>query len=191
MERVPSPIPLPSKSKPMALVNSPSPSERNSTLPLPPAAFDQVSITKGSFTATQATVCTPFFLKASALSINPGRCLRWQVGVKAPGTANSTTFLSAKMSDVVNFSMPSDPSARKVASGRRSPIPIVMVTLRGDLAQADHTGLTGEGQGRLRRASRGGLTLLRRPACLPAAFIRHERQGQRLALERRRLVGRG
>src|SRR4029077_17100590 len=149
MERVPSPMPLPSKSRPIALVNSPLPSERNSTLPLAPAAFDQASSTKGSFTATQATVCTPFFLKASALSRKPGRCLRWQVGVKAPGTANSTTFLPAKTSDVLNFSMPSDPSTRKVASGRRSPLPILMVT-SGRLSlefRGDHTGLSGEGQG--------------------------------------------
>jgi hypothetical protein len=47
------------------------------------------------------------------------------------GTANSTTFLPANTSDVLNFSMPSGPSTRKVASGRRSPIPILMVTSGG------------------------------------------------------------
>src|SRR5512145_3547539 len=141
MERVPSPMPLPSKSKPTALVNSPLPSERNSTLPLPPAAFDQASITKGSLTATQATVCTPFFLKASALSRKPGKCLRWQVGVKAPGTANSTTFLPANTSSVLRVSIPSAPSTRKVVLGRRSPTEILIGSSGLSLLiWRDHTG---------------------------------------------------
>src|SRR6476469_1838816 len=76
-------MPLPSKSSPITLVNSPLPSERNRTLPLPPAAFDQASITKGSFTATQATVYTTFFLKASALSDKSRKVLEmagWREG---------------------------------------------------------------------------------------------------------------
>src|SRR5262245_8761625 len=178
-------MPLPSKSKPMALVNSPLPSERNSTLPLPPAAFDQASITKGSFTATQATVCTPFFLKASAFSRNPGRCLRWQVGVKAPGTANSTTFLPSNTSDVLNFSMPSDPSTRKVASGRRSPIPILMVTSGRLLLEFART--IPAKAATAKAACFSCRWLLDRDARFAGAFVRHEGQSQRLAPDRFRL----
>ena len=36
-------------------------------------------------------VSTPLARSSSAFSMNPGRCFRLQVGVKAPGTANSTT----------------------------------------------------------------------------------------------------
>lgn len=49
-------------------------------------------MTNASFTDTQAMVSTPLALSSSAFSMKPGRCLRLQVGVKAPGTANSTTY---------------------------------------------------------------------------------------------------
>ena len=40
-------------------------------------------------------VSTPLLLISSAFSMKPGRCLVLQVGVKAPGTPTSTTFLPA------------------------------------------------------------------------------------------------
>src|SRR4051794_17628890 len=142
-------MPLPSKSSPIALVNSPLPSDRNSTLPCPPELFDHASRTKGSFTATQTTLSTPFCLKTSALAMKPGRCFRWQVGVKAPGTAKSTTFLPPKTSAVVNFSIPSGPSTRKVASGKLSPmlIPTAPPNLLLPFFGVDHTGPRHDGQG--------------------------------------------
>src|SRR5579875_2959633 len=48
----------------------------------------------------QAMVSTPLALIASACCTKPGRCLALQVGVNAPGTANSTTFLPLKISSV-------------------------------------------------------------------------------------------
>ena len=60
-----------------------------------PALLPQASITKASLTETQAMLSTPLLLISSAFSMKPGRCLRLQVGVKAPGTANRMTFLPA------------------------------------------------------------------------------------------------
>ena len=54
-------------------------------------------------------------------------CCLWQVGVKAPGTANRATFLPPKTSDVLaGLGAPSAPMVMKVVSGRRSPTLIVM-----------------------------------------------------------------
>jgi threonine dehydrogenase-like Zn-dependent dehydrogenase len=51
----------------------------------------------------------------------------WQVGVNAPGTANSTTFLPLKISSLVFGAGPSGVMVLKVAAGMRSPTLIVMV----------------------------------------------------------------
>ena len=49
-------------------------------------------MTNGSFTDRQATVSTPLAASSSERSTNPGRWWSEQVGVKAPGTAKSTTL---------------------------------------------------------------------------------------------------
>src|SRR4051794_18735688 len=49
-------------------------------------------MTKASLTERQAILPTPFDLISSAFCTKPGRCLAEQVGVKAPGSANSATF---------------------------------------------------------------------------------------------------
>ena len=50
-----------------------------------------------------------------------GMCMLVQVGVKAPGTANSATFLPLKMSSVVFGLGPSAVMTRNVALGNLSP----------------------------------------------------------------------
>ena len=70
-------------------------------MPSAPVAFSQAFITNTSLTPVTAMVSTPLALIASAFFRKLGRCLLWQVGVKAPGTANSTTFLPLKISSVV------------------------------------------------------------------------------------------
>ena len=64
-------------------------------------------MTKASFTDTQAISSTPLAVMASASAMKPGRCFCEQVGVKAPGTANSTTLRPAKYASVETWSMPS------------------------------------------------------------------------------------
>ena len=68
-----------------------------------------------------AIVSMPLALMAAAFCTKPGRWFLWQVGVKAPGTANSTTFLPLKISSVVFGFGPSAVMTRNVALGRRSP----------------------------------------------------------------------
>src|SRR5262249_62418712 len=51
----------------------------------------------------------------------PGRWFLWQVGVKAPGTANSTTFFPLNTSSVVLHAGPSAVITLNFASGTRSP----------------------------------------------------------------------
>ena len=53
-------------------------------------------------------------LMSPASCLNPGRCFAEQVGVKAPGTANSTTFLPLKKSSVQTVS--NEPSLWTVVS---------------------------------------------------------------------------
>lgn len=59
----------------------------------PPAvrSLAHAPITKGSLTEMHAMVSTPLAFSCSALLMNPGAWSLLQVGVKAPGTANSTT----------------------------------------------------------------------------------------------------
>src|SRR5258706_10898448 len=97
---MPKPIGAPSISSPTAFAKSPLPSARNLIVSLAPLAFDHASITKTSLTEVQAIVVTPFALNSAACCRNPGRCIPWQVGVNAPGTANSTAFLPLKRSSV-------------------------------------------------------------------------------------------
>src|SRR4029077_12160705 len=104
---------------------------RNSILPSALLAFFHASITKPSLTAVTAMVSTPLALIASAFCRKPGRWFLWQVGVKAPGTANSTTFLPLKTSSVVFQPGPSAVITLNLPSGTRSPTLIMMLPLVG------------------------------------------------------------
>jgi hypothetical protein len=90
----------------------------------------QAPITKASFTERQTTLSTPFFEKSAACSTNPGRWRAEQVGVKAPGSAKSTTFLLAKISSVVSGAGPLSVMCISVAEGTLSPTLIVIVRPR-------------------------------------------------------------
>ena len=61
----------------------------------------QAPITKASLTEMQAIASTPLAFSASKFSTKPGTCLAEQVGVKAPGSANSATVLPAKKLSVL------------------------------------------------------------------------------------------
>jgi hypothetical protein len=78
-----------------------------------------------------ATVSTPFPLRSPARSTKPGRCFASQVGVNAPGTEKSTTFLPAKSSSVEMFFGPSGVMCLNVPVGILSPTLIVMSVLPG------------------------------------------------------------
>src|SRR5499427_6787400 len=112
-----------------ALAKSPLPSARNSILPSAPDAFFHSVMTNTSLTAVTAMVSTPLALMASPFCRKPGRWLLWQVGVNAPGTANSTTFLPLNTSSVVFQPGPSAVITLNFASGRRSPTLMAMVVL--------------------------------------------------------------
>jgi hypothetical protein len=73
-----------------------------------------------------AIVSTPFALNASAFCVNPGKCLALQVGVNAPGTANSTTFLPLKISSVEVSLGPSAVAIISFMDGIWSPTLIVI-----------------------------------------------------------------
>ena len=60
-------------------------------------------------------------LKAATLLRKLGICMFEQVGVKAPGTANSATFLPLKISSVVFGLGPSAVMTRNVVVGSLSP----------------------------------------------------------------------
>src|ERR1700728_3500517 len=124
---MPSPAPDASSDKSNALANSALPSDKNSILGPAPVDFFHASNTNTSLTPVTAIVSTPLLLKASAFLRKPGRWLLLQVGVKAPGTANSTTRLPLNISSVVFTAGPSAPITRNFASGSRSPILIGMV----------------------------------------------------------------
>ena len=72
-------------------------------------------------------VSMPLALILSALVTKPGRWFLWQVGVKAPGTANSTTFLPLNISSVVFGFGPSAVITVNVALGTRSPTLMAMM----------------------------------------------------------------
>src|SRR5579864_7289018 len=83
-------------------------------------------MTNTSFTAMQAMVSTPLARIWSASCTKPGRCLASQVGVKAPGTENSTTVLPLKSSSVERSLGPSLVIRLSVPAGMRSPALIAM-----------------------------------------------------------------
>src|SRR6267378_7547338 len=116
-----------STERPMALAKAALPSARNSILPSAPVFFFQASITNTSLTPVTAMASMPLALILSALVRKPGRWFLWQVGVKAPGTANSTTFLPLKISSVVCGLGPSAVITVNVVVGRRSPTLMVMM----------------------------------------------------------------
>src|SRR5262245_35119208 len=91
------------------------------------AAFFHAFMTNTSLTPVTAMVATPLALMASAFFTKPRRWLLLQVGVKAPGTANSTTFLPLKSSSLVLGLGPSAVITMNVAAGTRSPTLIAMI----------------------------------------------------------------
>src|SRR5215469_13318259 len=112
--------------RPTALVKSPLPSASIITLSSTFWSLPQASMTKASLTERQAMASTPLALIAWKLFTKPGTCLAEQVGVKAPGSANSATFLPEKKSSVfTGVGLPSCISIR-VAEGILSPTLIVM-----------------------------------------------------------------
>ena len=121
------PKPLASSASPTALVNSPLPSATMRTLPAESLAFPHAPMTKASLTERQTISSTPLALIARACSRKPGRCFREQVGVKAPGTAKSTTRLPLKTSPTVtSFGPPSPISLSFRSRGSVSPALIAM-----------------------------------------------------------------
>ena len=86
----------------------------------------QAFITNTSLTAMQAMVSTPLARIWSASSTKPGRCLASHVGVKAPGTENSTTVLPLNSSSVEMSLGPSLVIRLSVPAGMRSPALIAM-----------------------------------------------------------------
>src|SRR5262245_30815215 len=126
------PAPLRSSVRSIALANSPLPSERNSTLSAL-LAFFQASRTEMSLTPVTAMVETPLALRASTLATTDGRCCLLHTPVKAPGTANSATFLPLKMSSVVFHAGPSAVMTRNLALGRRSPTLMGMTLILADV----------------------------------------------------------
>src|SRR5271165_5847013 len=97
---MPKPLGAPSISSPIDFAKSPLPSARKVTVSRAPLALAHAWRTKTSFTDVQAIRSTPFALKSAACCTKPGRCLTWQVGVNAPGTANKTAFLPLNSSSV-------------------------------------------------------------------------------------------
>ena len=63
----------------------------------------------------------PLSFNSAALTTYPGRCAAEQVGVKAPGRANNTTFLPAKISSVLTSETLSPVFCCKVNDGIFSP----------------------------------------------------------------------
>ena len=99
------------------------------TLSLVPWSLPQAPITNASFTARQTMLSTPLALNAAAFCTKPGRCLALQVGVKAPGTANSTTFLPLNISSVEISLGPSEVPCISFMDGMESPTLMVIVCL--------------------------------------------------------------
>src|SRR3990170_1559390 len=111
---------------PTALVKSPLPSASIVTLSPTFWFLPQASMTKASLTDRQAMVSTPLARILSACWTKLGRCFAEQVGVKAPGSANSTTFLPLNRSSVVIVCMPSALIVFSDADGILTPALMVM-----------------------------------------------------------------
>src|SRR4029077_17441539 len=86
-----------------------------------PEDLPQAFITNTSLTAMQAMVSTPLARIWSASSTKPGWCFASHVGVKAPGTENSTTVLPLNSSSVERSLGPSLVIRLSVPAGMRSP----------------------------------------------------------------------
>src|SRR4051794_19479254 len=113
-------------------------------------------MTKASLTEMQAMVSTPLPLIAAAFCTKPGKCLALQVGVKAPGTANSTTFLPLKMSSVEVSFGPSGVAIISFIDGIVSPTLIVMTLLVPQIRCRCEPAAAGSG--RLLAVLRAGVT---------------------------------
>src|SRR5262245_8352909 len=110
----------------MAAANSPLPSASMVTAPSVFWAWPQAPMTKGSLTATQATVSTPLARMSSARSTKPGRWWSEHVGVNAPGTANSTTLPEPSTSPLCTGLGPSAVIVISFTSGILSPTEIAI-----------------------------------------------------------------
>ncbi len=82
----------------------------------------------------------PFDFMSPAIWMKPGRWVLWQVGVKAPGTANSTTFLPPNTSAVVIGFGPSGLMVLNVASGSLSPTLMAMMRVLPVMADTARAG---------------------------------------------------
>src|SRR5581483_6409136 len=85
----------------------------------------------------------------SATCTKPGRCFASHVGVNAPGTENSTTFLPLKSSSVVTSFGPSLVIVLSLPEGIRSPALIAILSLRitpreGDIVNHRREGLVAQ-----------------------------------------------
>mmetsp|Transcript_24204 Transcript_24204/g.38950 ORF Transcript_24204/g.38950 Transcript_24204/m.38950 type:complete len:246 (+) Transcript_24204:512-1249(+) len=122
-DRTPRPFSFRSSSAPIACVKRQLPSASIVTRPLLcSTVLAHAFMTKASLTETHAMTSTPRSSSSSACLMNPGTCFRLHVGVKAPGTANSTTFFPAQSSVVDTVcSVPSESKCCNVASGIVSP----------------------------------------------------------------------
>ena len=119
--RTPMPRATRSSSRPIALVSAAEPSATMVMSSVTPADLPQAPMTKASLTDRQTMASTPFALMAAACSTKPGRCLAEQVGVNAPGTAKSTTFLPLNRSSVETSFGPSAVARISFIDGMASP----------------------------------------------------------------------
>src|SRR5690348_18008741 len=85
-------------------------------------------MTNASLTDKQAIVSIPLPFSAENFSTKPGRCLAEQVGVKAPGNANKTTFLPLKISSLVMGFGPSAVMVMSLTDGILSPTLMVIAS---------------------------------------------------------------
>src|SRR5262245_9560874 len=185
--------------RPTALENSALPPASIITLSPVFWSLPQASITNASLTDRQAIVSTPLALSAPALCTNPGRCLAEQVGVKAPGRANSTTVLPLNRSSVEMVWMPSEFLYFRFVAGILSPT--LMVMMLPSFLNCRVMARSGAGrQGRAvatkivsRRAESSGLIgRCRSTARRPREGVKHcrfaQQLGQQHAVRRRRPV---
>src|SRR5689334_25077882 len=94
-----------------------------------PSRSPQADMTNGSLTEMQAISSMPLPLSSLALSTYDGRWRAEQVGVNAPGTANSATRLPLKNSPLVVGLGPSAVATVSGTSGRGSPTWMVIIYL--------------------------------------------------------------
>ena len=109
--------------------------------PMPPIQLPHASITHASFTDKQTISSTPLALILSAWAMNPGRCDFEQVGVKAPGNANTTTFLPLNSSSLLSSAGPSPVISFMTTLGIRSPTLIVILNPPWDEPNSEPVGL--------------------------------------------------